>query len=482
MVSILKRRRGYIAFISFAMIGSLLILVSRAETPYTQTELENATLSNGATVLTDANASGGNAIVFNSTSPSSFVHPGILVSQQQLDFVKQKIATGQEPWKTAYDKMRTNGLASRTYTPKPVPKLMCSTSVGLNEGFPQAGCTELNNDGAAAYTQALMYYYSGDVTYANNVAKIINAWSSTLAEIPYEQPRTTNGEPAYWQNLLVVGWSTETMTRGAEIVRYTSSAMNSTDIARYEDFLKNKIYPLLSNYTSDGAANGGQTWTESLINIGVYTNDRTIYDKGISWYRQKAKELVYITTDGTQPTVPLNINTGKLTYGTPSQRWYSPTKWVNGQVFETCRDMGHTFMGLGPFSNIAETARIQGLDLYNEQKDRYLASFELNTVFVNEMIDYKQQTGYTERQISGDDPLPNGTTSTWMPSSPDWPCSNYKWGGISANIGQEIAYNHFVNRMGIQMPNTKKLLDRNRVTNDKGNHLFWETLTHYQAP
>ena len=33
--------------------------------------------------------------------PPAFVHPGILVTRAQLDFVKGKIAAGAEPWTSA---------------------------------------------------------------------------------------------------------------------------------------------------------------------------------------------------------------------------------------------------------------------------------------------------------------------------------------------------------------------------------------------
>lgn len=51
-----------------ALIGSLLLLISSAATPYTQTELENSTLTNGATKIGDTNASGGSAVMFGLNS------------------------------------------------------------------------------------------------------------------------------------------------------------------------------------------------------------------------------------------------------------------------------------------------------------------------------------------------------------------------------------------------------------------------------
>ena len=422
----------------------------------------------GSPVVVDA----GSPVVVDAGQPptSSFVHPGILVGKPQLDFVKAKIAAGQEPWLSAFNKMKSSSLASKTYVPKPVPKLMCSTSVGLGEGFPQAGCAELNADAAAVYVQALMGYFTGDAAYANKAVAIMNAWSTTLKEIPYDQPRTSNGEPAYWQNLLVVGWATETMTRGAEIIRYTSTAMPAADIARLEAFFKTLFYPLLSTYTAGGAGNGGMTWTEAIMNIGIYTNDRAIFDKGVSWFRNKSKELVYLTSDGAKPPMPVDMNTGKVIWGTVDIHWRYPTSYINGLETETCRDMGHTFMGLGAWANIAETARLQRLDLYAEQKERFIAAFERNTSYVNQMLDQMATTQQTAAQL---------TATSWVPSS--WPCSDFKDGGGSAFLGLELALNHFSTRLGVPMPNTQVLAARKR-SQSGGNHLFFETLTHHGVP
>ncbi len=461
------------------VIGGIIIWRVLAAT--SKTEVETWTASGGNTkTVADNTASGGSYLEFLApavTPTSGFVHPGVLVSQSQLDFVKTKIASGQEPWTSAFNKMKSNSLASKTYTPSPVPKLMCSTSVGLGEGFPQAGCTEMNRDGAATYTQALMYVYTGDITYANNAAKIINAWTTTLKEPPYDQPRTTNGEPAYWQNLLVVGWSTETMTRGAEIIRYTSSAMTPTQITQSEAWFKGFIYPFLISYTAGGNGNGGMTWTEAIMNIGIYTNDRAIYDKAVAWYKIKMPQLIYLTSDGARPPMPTDANTGKpWGWGTVEQHWRYPTQWVNGLETETCRDMGHTFMGLGPMTNIAETAYIQGTNnFYADYKDRMIAGYELNAGYTNQMLDEMARSGLATDKPGFDAISANG----WTPAN--FPCTNFTSGGGSSLLGTEIAYNHFAKRLGLSLPNTKKLAERTRPQAG-GNHLFFESLTHYQAP
>ncbi len=60
-----KTKKLFVVVLSIALIGSLLLLITNASSLFVQTELENASLSNGATKLSDSNASSGTAVVFN---------------------------------------------------------------------------------------------------------------------------------------------------------------------------------------------------------------------------------------------------------------------------------------------------------------------------------------------------------------------------------------------------------------------------------
>jgi hypothetical protein len=43
-----------------------------------------------------------------------------------------------------------------------------------------ASCTAENDDAAAAYGQALLYYFTDNSVYLNNAIKILDAWATTL--------------------------------------------------------------------------------------------------------------------------------------------------------------------------------------------------------------------------------------------------------------------------------------------------------------
>jgi hypothetical protein len=409
---------------------------------------------------------------------SGFVHPGVLVSQSDLNFVKARIAANQEPWASAFTRMQNSGMSSPTilrptayrfsslsYPPMPVAQVRCWTSStqlyaeGL--GLTQSGCREQTDDAMAAYTQALMWYFTGNIAYANKAIEIMNAWSATNTEILFDQPRATTNNAQVWGNgKLQAGWTAEIITRAAEIIRYSNAGWSSTDITRFSQMLNNVYLPLtITGWTSQ--SNWQMTFADATINIGIFNDDRATFNAGVAYWRTKVTSTIYMTSDGVQPVAP---NTGSA-YDTPAEinsYWYSPTTYINGLQQETGRDLSHMMMGLGSMSNAAASAGIQGVDLFAEQSTRIRAAYELNAGFTNEYLDEVAQLGTTP-------------PSAWRPTG--WVNPNFKTGGEAYKGGWEVAYEHYAVQLGIPMPNTEKLVNRLRPTGT-AMQLSWETLTH----
>lgn len=53
-----------------------------------------------------------------------FIHPGILHTQADFDRVKEKLATGQEPWTAAYNKLMTSKHVDLNWKPNPTVKII----------------------------------------------------------------------------------------------------------------------------------------------------------------------------------------------------------------------------------------------------------------------------------------------------------------------------------------------------------------------
>src|SRR3954466_1222418 len=84
-------------------------------------------------------------------SAAGFYHPGVLVNRAQLDFIKEKVAAGAEPWKSAFEAAESSELGAREYTPKPRETVECGPY-----SKPDVGCKDEQRDSGAAYTQALL--------------------------------------------------------------------------------------------------------------------------------------------------------------------------------------------------------------------------------------------------------------------------------------------------------------------------------------
>jgi hypothetical protein len=148
--------------------------------------------------------------------PTSFVHPGILVDKGMLDFVKGKIAAGTDPWKSALAHASGDGEGSLDYTAHPRATVECGPSSN-----PDIGCTDEKNDVIAAYTDALIWYYTGNQKYADKSIQIMNAWSAVLKEHTNDNAQ------------LQAAWCAEMFPRAAEIIRYSNAGWSAADIQQF---------------------------------------------------------------------------------------------------------------------------------------------------------------------------------------------------------------------------------------------------------
>ena len=222
------------------------------------------------------------------------------------------------------------------------------------------------------------------------------------------------------------------------IIRYTYTGWSTADVNQFKTMLKTQYLPSIIN---GSCANGNweTSMTEGLINIGVFTDDKATYDKGVALWRGRVPAYMYLKSDGASPKAPPHCSV-------PS--WYGQTTFVDGLCQETCRDYGHLTGGIAAAINAAETARIQGLDLYGEQATRFTKALEFHAQYLN------------------------GTPV------PSWLCNGTL--DLAKNDFWEIAYNHYHNRMGFNLPQTLAVIQTIRPTG-ANHHMVWESLTHAEV-
>ncbi|MFI0537857.1 alginate lyase family protein [Streptomyces sp. RP5T] len=363
-------------------------------------------------------------------APATFVHPGVTVSQGQLDFARSKVNAGAQPWKGAFDAMLASKYADLNRTPRPRAVVECGSYSN-----PNYGCTDEREDAIAAYTDALAWYVTRDERYARKAIQLMDAWSAVITD------HTNSNAP------LQTGWAGSSWPRAAEIIKYTygGSWANS---GRFATMLRDVYLPEVIN-GSNSNGNWELSMMEAAVGISVFLEDRTSYDKAMAKFRTRTAAYVYLDSDGDLPkTVPSqNLNTRDKIVG----YWQGQSTFVTGLTQETCRDFTHTGYGISAISHVAETSRIQGQDLYGTD--------------VGERL--RQALGFQARYELG----------TAVPS---WLCG----GSLKLGLGPvtEVGYNALHNRLGMAMTNTQALTERNRPAGSNNLFVAWETLTHGDNP
>lgn len=401
------------------------------------------------------------------TPSTQFVHPGILVDGAQLNAVRDAAAAGQEPAASALAKLRSTGYARLSWTPAPVPAVQAAGAANIawmeanpQYGYHLAGEVSHLDDAVAAYTHALAWAYTGDTRHADKAIEIMNAWSAVLTEIKFDQPRRpdTNAQ-VYSNGKLQAAWAGTLNARAAEIIRHTSNRWSPRDADRYERMLRDVYLPL-----TIGSWTGGANWLMSLVDatmsISVFLDDRQSFDTAVAQWRALFPTTVYMSSDGSVPRSPSRLYT---TEAQVRSYWHNPLRFEDGIQGESLRDISHMMMGMGAAAHAAQTASLQGVDLFGEQLARMAAGFERNARSVNEYLDEKARLG-------GEPP------STWVPSNWLGAPGTFRVGGTGYRSGWEVAYRHLAVDRGVSMPQTQRLVQRVRPAN-VALHMSWETLT-----
>lgn len=353
-------------------------------------------------------------------SAAGFRHPGVLVNRAQLDLIKQRVAARTEPQYSAFAQMVTSPYAALDYKPTPRAVVECGSY-----SRPDLGCKDERRDSIAAYSQALAWYVTGNEQYARNAVRIMNAWATTLTG-----GHTNSNGP------IQAAWAASIWPRAAEIIRYTSTLWPADEVARFQRMLVTQYVPSLTE-GSDENGNKELAMSEGLIEIGVFNDDRALFDAGVQLWRGRAPAYIYLASDGPKPVLPPS---GEMPFWGNKGK---TTPYVDGLLQESMRDPHHANMGFASIVNAAETARQQGLDLYAEQGKRIMAAMEYQAQFL---------------PPNNTPPPPHLTFAL----EPTW----------------EIAYNHFHQRLGLALPRIAAVIPSNRPTGADMNHIAWETLTH----
>ncbi len=361
-------------------------------------------------------------------APTAFTHPGVVTSRAQLDTMRQRVLAGTQPQKQAYDAMMASKYGSLSYTPHPRAVVECGP-----QSMPNNGCTDEREDAIAAYTQALAWYVTRDARYATKSIQIMDAWSSTITDHTKDNQH------------LQTAWSASTWPQAAEIIKYVYG--NWPNSGRFGTMLRNVYYNKIQA-SDPRTGNWELSIAEAIVGIGVFLEDRTIYDRGMSLYRDRVPAYIYLSSDGPLPKTVAsnNLDTRDKIIGF----WQGQSTFVDGLTQETCRDFVHTGYGIAAIADVAETSRIQGQDLYGTD--------------IGERL--RQALGFQSRYE--------------LNAPPSWLCN----GTVKRGLGPvtEVGYNALRNRLGIAMANTQAFTQSQRPEGSNNLFVSWQTLTHGDNP
>ena len=367
----------------------------------------------------------------------SFAHPGVLVGANTLADLKRHADSGREPWASILTTAR-NTQWLKNYTASPRATVECGSY-----DKPSLGCGDERRDAAAAYIHALLFAASGDVdtAHAAKAVEIMDAWSAVLRN------HTNSNAP------LQAAWAGAVFPRAAEIIRHSKfGGWSAARIERFESMLTSAYLPLVIDGCFGYNGNWELSMAEATMSIAVFTEDKAAMAVALQLWRGRVPGYFYLSSDGPTPLAPDNSPEGKESV---VANWHGQRvfRGHDGLCQETCRDMGHTQMGLASAVNAAETALHQGFDLYAEQATRLTAAMEFHAKLA----------------------LPNASQAgTWL-------CNNAVKGIGHAGPTWEIAYNHFANRRGLtNLSNTAAVVGVVRPTG-VALQMVMESLSHGDA-
>jgi hypothetical protein len=244
--------------------------------------------------------------------------------------MKGKINADEEPWKSAWQIWLDSPVASLDFTPKPYVHVVRGA---YDAG--EKGGRELQDSANAAENHVMQWYVTGNEAHARKAIEIFDAWSGTLADFAENDA------------MLLAGWTGGQFCNAAEILRATYPGWGAQSQEQFKRMLLTVYLPLLRMFYPEANGNWDAAIMYTVLAIGVFCDDPGLMESVYRHFRVGP------------------VNSGITRYVYPS-----------GQCEETCRDQGHTQLGLAYMVNTCVVAWNQGIDLFGEADNRLALGIE----------------------------------------------------------------------------------------------------------
>ncbi|MBA0884957.1 LamG-like jellyroll fold domain-containing protein, partial [Flavobacterium undicola] len=256
------------------------------------------------------------------SAQQTFVHPGIAFNQADLDQLKVNIT--KEPWLSAYNTFKNDSHSQLSYVGS--PQATVSRAPNLNN-------TTWINDMIAVHNLAFMWWFTGDVAYAQKATSILDGWA------------VTNTSWGGNESMLDIGDYAQHWAVGAEILRYTYPGWTQANTDHVEKYFSEVLFPTSWVPYPLRDQNKGALQLKIALGASIFCNDATKFNQAIEVYRMDAG-------GGMRNSLP------------------------NGEVGDTGRD-DHWRVQAAALAWGAEVAYKQNIDMFSELDNRVLAIGEL---------------------------------------------------------------------------------------------------------
>ncbi|KAJ5465744.1 hypothetical protein N7530_009531 [Penicillium desertorum] len=283
-----------------------------------------------------------------SLSATAFIHPGALHTAEDFERIKNHVVKSDEPWNTTWTLLTASPYAQSSYQPNPKETVYRGNNGVDGENYPS-----LYKDTAAAYQLAVRWKISDDKSYADAAINILNSWAVTLKEIGGTSDK-----------FLASGIYGYQMANAAELMS-DYSGWDSSDKSATATMLTNVFASMNTRFMEEHNgqdyyhyyANWDQCNLASLLAIGIFTDNQTMYDYALNYVR----------------TGPSN---GALPIFAIANYTESGSNKVLTQGQEAGRDQGHSTLDMVLLGVIAQQAFNQGDDLFAEYSNEILNAAE----------------------------------------------------------------------------------------------------------
>ena len=313
--------------------------------------------------------------VFEENANHGFVHPGGIVSQDDIDRAKQLLADGDENIKKAWDILCANQYSSSDIQTWP-------TETIVRGGSGTQNYMNVARGAAMAYQNALRWKIGGTKANADAAVRILMAWA--------RGNKYVSGDTNISLAAGIYGYE---LANAAELMR-DYEGWSSEDFETFRnymikvwynpaiDFLRRRHDTWLNARNSSLGNRPGHYWSNwglcnalCVMSIGILCDDVHMYNQGVSFYKY---DHVGTYKDRSNKSVILNDGCNEFIGNLvpvvlPDER--GPFGYL-GQMQESGRDQGHTLMALGLALDICTVGLNQGDDLFAYMNDRIAAGTE----------------------------------------------------------------------------------------------------------